>query len=129
MNGDRDELRDVDQTVSPKDEREARFRRRNFARPAVDIYSTDSDMVVLADLPGVKKADLDITIDRDDLVIEVPAPQRAASESALPWGYYRRFRLRTNFDRDRIAAHLEGGILRITLPKAASEKAKKVSVD
>lgn len=129
MNGDRDELRDVEQTVSPKEEREARFLRRNFARPAVDIFSTDSDMVVLADLPGVKKADVDITIDRDDLVIEMPVAGRADAESALPWGYYRRFRLRTNFDRDGINAHLEGGILRITLPKAASEKAKKVSVD
>jgi len=129
MNGDRDEIRDVEQGVSPKEEREERFRRRNFVRPVVDIYSTDSDMVVLADLPGVKKSDLDITIDRDDLVIEAPAPGRLASESTLPWGYYRRFRLRTNFDRDAIKANLEAGILTVTLPKAASEKAKKVAVD
>jgi HSP20 family molecular chaperone IbpA len=129
MNGDTDEIRDVEQGVSPKDEREERFRRRNYVRPAVDIYATDADMVVLADLPGVKKRDLDITIERDDLVIEAPAPRRAASESTLPWGYYRRFRLRTNFERDGITANLEAGILTVTLPKAASEKAKKVAVD
>jgi HSP20 family molecular chaperone IbpA len=129
MNADKDELRDVEQTVSPKEEREARFRRRNFVRPAVDIYSTDKEMVVLADMPGVHKTDIDITIDHDDLVIEVPVAGRADAESSLPWGYYRRFRLRTNFERDHINANLEGGILTITLPKAASEQTKKVSVD
>ena len=129
MNGERDELRDVEQNVSPKEEREASFRRRNFVRPAVDIYSTETDMVVLADLPGVSKSDIDITIDRDDLVIEVPVAGRADSESSLPWGYYRRFRLRTNFERDLINANLEGGILTVTLPKAASEQTKKVSVE
>ena len=129
MNDDRDELRDAEPTVSPKQEREARLRRRNFVRPAVDIYSTESDMVVLADMPGVRKGDLDITIDRDDLVIDAPVAGRAAAESVLPWGYYRRFRLRTAFERDRIQAHLEGGVLTVTLPKAASEKAKKIAVD
>lgn len=125
----RDEIRDVEPEVSGVQERGERFRRRNFARPAVDIYSTDADMVVVADMPGVRKSDLDITLDRDDLVIEAPAAGRAGSESILPWGYYRRFRLRTRFDRDAIRANLEGGILTVTLPKAPSEKTKKVAVD
>ncbi|NIR44062.1 MAG: Hsp20/alpha crystallin family protein [Gemmatimonadetes bacterium] len=129
MNGERDELRDVESTVSPKEQRAEHFRRRNFVRPNVDIYSTESDMVVVGDLPGVHKSDLDITIERDDLVIEAPVAGRAEAESALPWGYYRRFRLRTNFDRDRISAHMEGGVLTVTLPKAASEKTRKVSVE
>lgn len=129
MNGDRDELRDVESNASPKDERAERFRRRNFVRPQVDVYSTETDMVVVGDLPGAHKNDLDITIERDDLVIEATVSRRAEAESALPWGYHRRFRLRTNFDRDRISARLEAGVLTITLPKAASERTKKVSVE
>jgi HSP20 family protein len=95
----------------------------------VDITATDSEVVVIADLPGVQKADLGITIDRDELVIEAPVAGRADRESSLPWGFYRRFRLRTLVDRDRIGAHLEGGVARVVLPKSAAEKAKKVAVD
>jgi len=125
-----DELRDSrDSRASVSEEREARVRRRNYARPAVDIYATDEEMVVLADMPGVQKADLDITLEKDELIIEGKVAGREASESALAWGYHRRFRLRTDFDRNRIKAGLRGGVLRVVLPKAVSERAQKVAVD
>jgi HSP20 family molecular chaperone IbpA len=127
---DRDELRDLQEArPSSDEERQARRRRRNFARPPVDIYATDTEMVVLADMPGVQKGDLDITLERDELIIEARAAGREKEESALPWGYYRRFKLRTAFDRNRIQASLKGGVLRITLPKAPSERPQKVAVD
>ncbi|UCC82369.1 MAG: Hsp20/alpha crystallin family protein [Gemmatimonadota bacterium] len=126
---DKDELREAQQSEATREVREARARRRRYVRPPVDIYSTASEMVVVADMPGVQKGDLDITVERDELVIEAKAARRAAEESTLPWGYYRRFRLKTAFDRERISAGLEDGIVRITLPKAASEQARKVEVD
>jgi HSP20 family protein len=126
---DKDELREAQQSTATREEREARARRRRYVRPLVDIYSTGSEMVVLADLPGVQKDAVDVTVERDELDIEAKAAGRAEQESTLPWGYYRRFRLKTAFDRERIAAALENGILRISLPKAASEQARKVSVD
>ncbi len=125
-----DELHDTaDPRSTPEEEREARLRRRRYVRPDVDIHATDSEMVVLADMPGVKKSDLEITLDRDELIIEGKAAGREQEESALPWGYYRRFKLRTAFDRASIRASLQGGLLRITLPKAASERARKVAVE
>ncbi len=125
---ERDELREARQTEPTHEDRQARARRIRYVRPPVDIYSTDSEMVVLADLPGVRKSDLEVTVERDELIIEAEAAGRRDDESALPWGYYRRFKLKTAFDRDRIAAKLEGGILRIALPKAPSEQARKVEV-
>jgi len=128
--GSKDDLRDrKDPRASVGDERNARVRRRNYARPAVDIYSNDVEMVVLADMPGVPKSDLDVTLEKDELVIEGRVADREASESALPWGYHRRFRLKTNFDRDRIRAGIRGGVLRVVLPKAAGERPQKVPVD
>jgi len=125
-----DELRDSrDSRASVGEEREARIKRKNYARPAVDIYATDSEMVVLADMPGVQKGDLEITLEKDELIIQGKVAGRAAAESTLPWGYHRRFRLRTDFDRNRIKAGLRGGVLRVVLPKAASEQAQKVAVD
>jgi HSP20 family protein len=95
----------------------------------VDIYSTESEMIVLADMPGVRKGDLEITLERDELTIEGKIAGRGEAESALPRGYHRRFRLRTAFDRERIRASLEEGILRVTLPKAATEQPRKIAVD
>lgn len=129
-NSGRDELRDVqDSRASVKGEREARLRRRRYSRPNVDIYSTESEMVVLADMPGVTKDDLEVALEEDDLVIEGPVRGRSEHESALPWGYYRRFKLRTPFDRSRIRAGIRGGVLRINLPKAFGQQKEQVPVD
>lgn len=125
-----DELQDVDEHArTAEEEREARYKRRRYVRPAVDIYATDEEMVVLADMPGVRKGDVQVTLERDDLIIEGRAAGREAEESALPWGYYRRFKLRTAFERERIRASLRGGVLRVNLPKAPSERARKVVVE
>ncbi len=125
-----DELRDEPgRGPSASEQREARARRRNFARPAVDIYANDAEMVVLADMPGVEKRALDITLQGDELIIEGTIAGRREEESGLPWGFHRRFRLRTPFDRDRIRARLDDGILEVHLPKAATAQTRKVSID
>jgi len=129
MNGYEDEIRDAQPDPNLEQDRDVRLRRRRYARPPVDIFSTDSEMVVLADMPGVAKADLDVTLEGDELVIEAPAAGRADEESGLPWGYYRRFKLRTPFERDRILARLEAGVLEIRLPKSQSQRAKKVTIE
>ncbi len=124
-----DELHDPqnDESSSGED-RASRVRRRRFVRPAVDIYSTESEMVVLADMPGAEKNAVDITVDGDDLVLEAEVVARKEAESSLPWGYHRRFKLRSDFDRNKISGSLESGVLQITLPRAARKKAKKVKI-
>jgi HSP20 family molecular chaperone IbpA len=125
-----DELRDTGgPRATSSEDREARSRRRRYARPPVDIYSSEEEMVVLADVPGVRKGDVNVALDGDELVIEAPVSGRQQEESALPWGYYRRFKLRTAFDREGIRAHLEGGILQVTLPKAVTERSQTIPVD
>jgi HSP20 family protein len=125
-----DELRDTrDSRAAAGEEREAKYRRRNYARPSVDIYSTDAEMVILADMPGLHKSDLEVTLERDELVIEGKIAGRESEESSLPWGYHRRFRLRTQFERSGIRAQLRAGILHITLPKAGTERPQKLTIE
>ncbi len=121
-----DEIRD---DYEESERGESSRKRRRYARPAVDIFSSDKEIRVVADVPGLKKSDLEVTIDGDDLVIEGPVAGRKERESKLPWGYHRRFRLRSSIDRDRLRAHLEGGVLEIALPRTPREPAKKVVVD
>lgn len=125
-----DEIHDAQTgTGSAERDREARLRRRRYARPPVDIFTTEAEITVLADTPGAVKSDLQVTLEGDELVIEAPVRGRAEEESGLPWGYYRRFKLRTAFDREGIHARLEGGVLEIKLPKADSQRAKRVAID
>ncbi len=123
-----DELHDTGGTGA-KGDPEARGRRRRYVRPPVDIYATEREMVVTADVPGVRKADINVSLEGDELVIEGPVSGRQEEESSLPWGYYRRFKLRTAFERGRIAAHLEGGVLKVTLPKTAAESSQSIPID
>lgn len=129
MDGYDDELRDTPGGSSEQEDREARLRRRRYTRPPVDIYSTDTEMVVLADMPGVGKEDLQVSLEGDELVIEGAIAGRPEEESALAWGYVRRFKLRTPFDHDQIKAHLENGVLEVTLPKLDTDLAKKIEID
>ncbi|UCF21360.1 MAG: Hsp20/alpha crystallin family protein [Gemmatimonadota bacterium] len=125
-----DELHDTSGPgAGAADDRGARIRRRRYARPPVDIYATETEMVVLADVPGVRKGEMNVALEGDELVIEGPVSGRQQEESALPWGYYRRFKLRTAFERGRIAAHLEGGILKVTLPKTAAQSSQNIPID
>ena len=120
-----DEIRD-DRPQESSAESERHHRR--YARPPVDIFSDDHAITLIADVPGMRKQDLEVVIEEDDLVMEGPVAGRADRESSLPWGYYRRFRLRSAIQRENIRAQLEGGILQVTLPRRPREPSQKIDV-
>ncbi len=102
--------------------------------PEVDIFETDADIVLLADMPGVKAENLNIDLrdntltikgdvspfegpDEEDIVIEYEVGQFA-----------RQFSLSDTIDQARIEAKLEDGVLRLTLPKVAKATPRKITV-
>jgi HSP20 family protein len=101
--------------------------------PRVDIYETDTEHVLLADMPGVSRDGLDIHVDRDRLTIrgrvagqtEAPQPQRREFELH---DYYRAFTLADDIDTDKISANLNDGVLRLVLPKSARARVRKIPV-
>lgn len=124
---ERNEIQDAE-TVSTGN-RERRTRHLRYVRPAVDIHSTDSEVVLLADVPGVRKSELVVEVEGDYLAIEGRVAGRRERESALPWGYHRRFRLSPGIDRDRIKARLEDGVLRVRLSKVGRADSKRVEIE
>jgi HSP20 family protein len=101
--------------------------------PAVDILRTDDALTLVADLPGVKKADLEIGI--EDGVLTIAAPVADVETRHKPvyreygvGGYVRRFSLSDKIDQARISAELENGVLTVTLPKAERLKPRKIAV-
>mgnify|MGYP000336128926 CR=1 FL=1 len=102
--------------------------------PDVDIFETEQELVLLADMPGVK-ADA-LTIDLRDNVLtltgEVEAEANSGEQvilSEYPTGkYHRRFTLSEVIDQSKIDANLKDGVLRLTLPKVEKATPRQITV-
>jgi HSP20 family protein len=91
--------------------------------PAVDIFETDQEITVLADMPGVKAKDLAIDLRENTLTLsgEVESPEGEKEQDVLreyrTGDYYRQFTLSEGIDQSKIEAALKDGVLRLRLPK------------
>jgi HSP20 family protein len=102
--------------------------------PLVDIFETDREITLLADMPGVKAKDLSIDLHEDVLTLAggVDAPE-AKDEVDLnreyrTGKYYRQFTLSEVIDQAKIEAELKEGVLRLKLPKVERAKPRKIKV-
>ncbi len=102
--------------------------------PAVDILENQNEIIVLADIPGVDGQDVDIDLRDDVLTIRgavspVEDEKEASVYREFNWGdYFRQFTLAEVIDQEKIAAKMDNGILRLTLPKKEKVKKKKIQV-
>ena len=103
-------------------------------RPDVDIFETESDIVLLADMPGVPAES--VNIDLRDGVLTLTGevkPWEGGEESDVlvefEIGRYRRqFTLSDAVDQENIDATINDGVLRLTLPKAQKAKPRQIAV-
>ena len=100
--------------------------RRATVLPAVDIFENKDELLILADLPGVSKEDLSINFDKGQLMLEGRPRQFGLEEEAFD--YRRTFVVSQGIDADKISAHLQNGVLRLTLPKPAALKPRQIEV-
>ncbi|HEV7402291.1 MAG TPA: Hsp20/alpha crystallin family protein [Chthoniobacteraceae bacterium] len=107
--------------------------RSTFVRPLANISETADGFVVEAELPGVAKSGLEVTVENGELVIvgrrsqAVPAGQQVYRETR-PADYRRVFELDPSIDAAKISAHLDSGLLKLVLPKAESVKPRKIEI-
>lgn len=98
-------------------------RRVSAVVPRVDIYESPDGYLVLADLPGVTRDTLEITLEGGELSI---AGRRSVADADLE--YRRSFHVPQGVDREGVTAQLEGGVLRLALPRAAADKPRKIAL-
>ena len=104
-------------------------------RPRVDISETESDFIVTADLPGIEKDDVLVNFEDDTLTISGERKQESTEEET---NYYRTERIYGRFSRSftfpkgievsKIGAKFDNGVLRISVPKTAESKPRKIAV-
>jgi HSP20 family protein len=107
---------------------------REYVAPPVNIFEDKDGYILEADLPGVNKEGLEVTIDGNTLTIvgcrqdqEVPEAELLFRES--PRADFRRsFDLDPAIDAKKVTAKIEQGILTLQLPKAEEVKPRKIEV-
>ncbi len=103
--------------------------------PSVDIYETENEIVLTAEVPGVDEKNIEIKLEDNTLSLkgdrnfEKETKEENYHRIERAYGsFYRSFTLPRNIDQDNIKAESENGILRITMPKKPELKPKKVKI-
>jgi len=103
--------------------------------PAVDIYETENEVVLTAEIPGVDEKDIEIKVEDDTLTIrgerkfEKETKEENFHRIERAYGsFFRSFALPSYVDHDKIEAEHENGVLRIRMPKKAELKPRKVKI-
>lgn len=102
--------------------------------PVVDIFETEREITLLADMPGVKSKDLDIDLRENTLTLSGGSePPEGTGETEIfreyqTGRYYRQFTLSEVIDQAKIEAKLENGVLRLKLPKVEKAAPRKITV-
>ena len=104
--------------------------------PAVDIYETENELVLKADLPEVSLKDIDVRVENQTLTI---AGERRFEKDEANKGFHRiersygnfvrSFAVPNMFDTDKISAEFHNGVLSVTLPKKETAKPRQVKVE
>ena len=125
-------------TLTKTDDRSAASNAPNghgerFLTPLANILETADGYLLEAEMPGVGKGNLEVTVENGELVIlgrRGTAPKRgqAIYRESRDFDYRRVFELDPSIDGGKISAHIEQGVLRLHLPKAESVKPRKISV-
>lgn len=104
--------------------------------PSVDIYETENELVLKADLPEVDQKNIDVRVENQTLTI---AGERQFEKKDDHKGYHRiersygsfvrSFAVPNTFDTDHIGASFKNGVLTVTLPKKEAAKPRQIKVE
>jgi len=103
--------------------------------PRVDMYEEDKEVIVKAELPGIRKKDMDIRLDGDVLTIKAEKKEEKETKEDTyhtkerHFGQYVRYiTLPARVDAEKVTATLKKGLLQVRLPKAEGSGAKQIEI-
>ena len=105
--------------------------------PAVDIYETENELVLKADLPEVDPKNVDVRVENQTLTIagernfeQKPIDSKGYHRIERSYGkFVRSFAVPSTFDTEKIAAAYKNGVLSVTLPKKEAAKPRQIKVE
>lgn len=118
--------------LGPQDEQTVQGR---FFTPLTDIYETTDSLVLVMEIPGVEKSDIEVRLEKNQLDVEArisvePYDSLKPIYTEYNIGHFSRsFRLSNEIDKSRIRAQTADGVLTLTLPKVPEAAARRISID
>ncbi len=104
----------------------------SFLRPAVDIFETEENLTLVADMPGVDKEHLEINLERGLLTLKGSVERTGRGEGLFREfslaSYYRQFQLPDVVDTEKTSAEFKNGVLTLTMPKSAAAKPRRIEI-
>jgi len=106
--------------------------KRRVAAPAVDVYENKDEVLIVADMPGVRPDDIVIRFERGELTLsgrraKVPEGNVLAAEHRFT-DFQRTFTVPQSIQSDAISAEVAHGVLKIHLPKVSAQKPRQIAV-
>lgn len=105
--------------------------------PRIDITENDKSLFVIAEIPGVKKQDVHLTVNDENILI-IKGTNKAYDKNIEKkfvkvergfGDFSRSFMLPDNIDKESISAKFENGVLTVTLAKKEPEAPKEIKID
>jgi HSP20 family protein len=127
----------ADVTMSPKGQNvqtaPEQTRGGPYFVPRVDIFETDRELTLVADLPGVRCEDVDLRYENGELVLHGRVHPRHQGRSFLFSEYevgdfYRAFTIHESIDSGKISAECKNGVVVVHLPKVAKAQTRQIKV-
>ena len=109
--------------------------RPNDVYPPVNLWTSEEETIVTAELPGIEKEALDISLDEQQLTIsarrsaeELPEGASYARQERRQGEFVRGVRLPYPVEADQVSASYSEGVLEIRLPRAEADKPRRIQV-
>lgn len=107
---------------------------RSVGMPTTDVYTSKNQLVVEAHLPNFSDKDVSVEVENGYLVIQAERHEKeedkdkkyVVRESSA--SFYRRIQLPDRADAEKIGAHLEEGVLKVTVPLTPLPEPKKIAI-
>ena len=103
--------------------------------PAVDIFENNGDVILKAELPGIKKEDIEVTLNDGSITIsgEKKKESEIKKKDYYKWessygSFCRSFALPAEVQKDKVKSTYKDGILEVRMPKTETAKKKEVKV-
>lgn len=103
--------------------------------PRVDVIDRENEVILCAEVPGVPKEDLDVTVTEDSVILrgEIKRPEEEAGDyyyhEMSAGAFSRTIELPVAIDPQRAKVRLKNGVLEMTLPKVEAEKRHKIAIE
>jgi len=107
---------------------------RTYVAPEVNIFELEQGYVLEADMPGVTKDHLEVTLENNSLTLigertDEALPGTVVYHESRPVTYRRVFEVDPMIDTTKIRAQINQGVLTLELPKADTVKPRKIAVE